>query len=339
MSVAEMKAAGEAIAPSTVAAVSGARAFQIKAGIGAFLLVAFAVLPLVSADKFTVSLGTTLMITGIATTSLHLIIRTGHVSLGHAAFMGLGAYASVIATVDYGLPYPVAVVLSFLVPAAVALAVGPLLLRLSGKYFVLVTFLLGEIIRLVFVSWQSFTGGSNGIFGIPVPYPVLESPIAFFYFTLGFAVVCIGFVARLLQSETGRTIDAIREDPRLAECSGVPVLRVKVTVFAIACGLAGISGALFGSFVRYIDPTSFSIIQSLNFVVMNVVGGMHQLVGPIVGTLFFVILPEFLRGYVELQRVIFGVCLIVVMAFLPGGIVELVARLRTLIAAHRERAA
>ncbi|MEJ8574231.1 branched-chain amino acid ABC transporter permease [Microbaculum marinum] len=320
-------------------AVSGIGTTRIKAAIAVVLIVAFAALPLIDSDQFTISLGTTLLITGIATTSLHLIIRTGHVSLAHAAFMGLGAYASVIAVVSYRLPYPVAILLAFLAPAAVALVVGPLLLRLSGKYFVLVTFLLGEIIRLVFVSWQSFTGGSNGIFGIPVPYAFLESPIAFFYFALGFALVCIGFVARLLQSEIGRSIDAIREDPRLAECSGIPVLRVKVTMFVIACGLAGISGALFGSFVRYIDPTSFSIIQSLNFVVMNIVGGMHQLIGPIVGTLFFVILPEFLRGYVELQRVFFGVSLILVMAFLPGGIIELVARLRRLLGRGREASA
>lgn len=333
MSVAEANTA----AGSPAQALSSAKgALRINTAIAAVLVLVFAALPLVDADQFTISLGTTLMITGIATTSLHLIIRTGHVSLAHAAFMGLGAYASVIAVVTFGLPFPVAVVLAFVTPALLALVVGPLLLRLSGKYFVLVTFLLGEIIRLVFVSWQSFTGGSNGIFGIQVPYGFLESPVAFFYFTMGFAIVCIGFVARLLQSEIGRVVDAIREDPRLAECSGVPVLRVKVTIFVIACGLAGVAGALFGFFVRYIDPTSFSIIQSLNFVVMNVVGGMYQLVGPIVGAVFFVILPEFLRGYVELQRVIFGVCLIVVMAFLPGGIIEMAARLRRLVGRGRE---
>ncbi|MEX2520407.1 MAG: branched-chain amino acid ABC transporter permease [Paracoccaceae bacterium] len=141
-----------------------------------------------------------------------------------------------------------------------------------------------------------------------------------------------GYDARLLMSEIGRSIDAIREESRLAKCSGVPVLRVKVTIFTLSCGMAGVAGALSAFFIRYIDPTSFSIIQSLNLVVMNVVGGMYTMVGPVVGTLIFIILPEFLRGYVELQRVIFGVCLILVMAFLPGGIAELAARLRKLAA-------
>jgi branched-chain amino acid transport system permease protein len=305
-------------------------ALPVKWVLGLGLLAIFVVLPLSSPDNFTLSLATTLLITGVAVTSLHLVIRMGHVSLAHGAFMGLGAYASVIAVVKFGLPFPVALGLAFLVPAALGLVIGPMLLRLSGKYFVLVTFLLGEIVRLVFVSWQSFTGGSNGIFGIPLPYDFLNTPTTFFYFTLVISTVCIGLVARILQSEVGRMIDSIREDSRLAECSGVPVFRTKVTIFVLSCGLVGIAGALSAFFIRFIEPTSFSMIQSLNFVVMNIVGGMHQLAGPIVGTLFFVLLPEFLRGYVELQRIIFGICLIVVMAFLPGGIIGLIARLRQL---------
>lgn len=303
----------------------------VKWVLGLGLVAIFAALPLFNADKFTLSLATTLLITGIAVTSLHLVIRMGHVSLTHGAFMGLGAYASVISFMKFGLPFPVSMALGFIVPAAVGLVIGPMLLRLSGKYFVLVTFLLGEIIRLVFVSWQSFTGGSNGIFGIPLPYAFIETSTGFFYFTLAVALCCIGLIARILQSEIGRMMDSIREDSRLAECSGMPVFRMKVTIFVLSCGLVGIAGALSAFFIRFIEPTSFSMIQSLNFVVMNIVGGMHQLAGPIIGTLFFVLLPEFLRGYVELQRIIFGICLIVVMAFLPGGIVGLIARLRQLV--------
>lgn len=315
--------------------MSGASAFGVKAALALLLTVVFAGLPLVTTAQFTMSLGTTLMIMAIAAVSLHLIIRTGHVSLAHAAFMGLGAYAAVLGTTQFSLPFPLALLAAFLVPAAAALVLGPLLLRLSGKYFVLVTFLVGEIIRLVFVSWQSFTGGANGIFGIPLPYGFLESPVAYYYFVFAFTALSMAFVARLLQSEVGRSIDAIREENRLAECSGIPVLSVKVAVFVIACGMVGVAGALSAFFIRYIDPTSFSIIQSLNLVVMNIVGGMYQMAGAVIGVLFFVILPEFLRGYVELQRVIFGICLVVVMAFLPGGIVQLVARLRQLVATRR----
>jgi branched-chain amino acid transport system permease protein len=321
--------------PPASGEMSRSSVFGVKAGFAALLALAFASLPLFTTAQFTMALGTTLMITAIAAVSLHLIIRTGHVSLAHAAFMGLGAYAAVLGMSHLSLPFPLALVLAFVVPAAVALIVGPLLLRLSGKYFVLVTFLMGEIIRLVFVSWQSVTGGGNGIFGIPLPYRILESPVAYYYFVFAFTALCMAFVARLLQSEVGRSIDAIREESRLAECSGIPVVRVKVAIFVIACGMVGVAGALSAFFIRYIDPTSFSIIQSLNLLVMNIVGGMFQMAGALIGVLFFVILPEFLRGYVELQRVIFGICLIVVMAFLPGGIVQLLGRLKQLAVARR----
>jgi branched-chain amino acid transport system permease protein len=321
--------------PAPGGAVASGFPAALRTGLAALLGLGFLCLPLLTEAQFTISLGTTIMITTIAAVSLHLIIRTGHVSLAHAAFMGLGAYAAVLSVTALSLPFPLALVLAFLAPAALALLVGPLLLRLSGKYFVLVTFLLGEIIRLVFVSWQSVTGGSNGIFGIPVPYGLMETVTGFYYFVFVLTAIAMIFVARLLSSEIGRTIDAVREGSRLAECAGVPVLRLKVLVFVIACGMAGVAGALFGFFIRYIDPTSFSIIQSLNLVVMNIVGGMYQMAGPIVGVLFFVILPEFLRGYVELQRIIFGICLIVVMAFLPGGIVQLAAEARRLLTSVR----
>jgi branched-chain amino acid transport system permease protein len=288
----------------------------------AVVLVLLVALPLVAHDKFVLSVAVTTFITAIAAASLHLIVRTGHVSLGHAAFMGIGAYVSAIATTDFGLAFPVAVCLAFLAPAALALIVGPILLRLTGKYFVLVTLLFGEIVRTVFVNWTDVTGGSNGISGVPAPSAYFSNPVPFYYLALGFAVVIIGIIGRLLASEVGRMIDSLREGEALARCSGVPVLSTKVVIFMLGCGIVGIAGALQAHFVHYIDPTSFALEQSLNLVVINVIGGMYTLIGPIVGTLFVVLLPEFLRGYVELQHVVFGIVLILVMAFFSGGIAD-----------------
>jgi len=203
-------------------------------------------------------------------------------------------------------------------------------LRLTGKYFVLVTFLFGEIIRMVIVEQSGWTGGSNGIFNVPPPAEILLSNRAYYYFALFFAVVCIGLCARILTSEYGRAINAIREGERLAECSGVPVIRVKVTVFVIACAMAGVAGVLQGHFIRYVGPEGFSVVQSLNLVVMNVIGGMGSLLGALIGTVFMVTLPELLRGYVNWQQIMFGALLFATMAFLPGGIVELARRVRAL---------
>lgn len=311
---------------STPAAAGLARPGGARPAALALLLLVLVGLPLAIDDKFILSVMTTVCITAIAAASLHLIIRTGHVSLGHAAFIGAGAYTSVIATMSFGWPFPLAMLAAFVTPALLALLIGPLVLRLTGKYFVLVTFLFGEILRMVFVEWKGVTGGANGIFGVPPPAPVFLDATAYYYLALGVAVAAIGFVARLLSSEVGRIIDSIRESERLAVGSGVPVLRFKVMIFTIGCGLAGVAGALQGHFIRYVDPTSFSTIQSLDLVVMNVVGGMHALAGPLVGTLFLIVTPEFLRGYVELQRVLFGVILIVVMAFFPGGLLDIGGR-------------
>jgi branched-chain amino acid transport system permease protein len=321
------KLGGDPGTPRQTSAARGGAGLTWPAACAAVLALLVA-LPLMSDEKFVMSVAVTTFITAIAAASLHLVIRTGHVTLGHAAFMGIGAYASVIGTMSLKLPFALSVVAAFVAPALLALVVGPIVLRLTGKYFVLVTFLFGEIVRMVFVNWSSVTGGSNGIFGIPAPAPFFASPVPFYYLALGFTVVILAFIVRLLNSEIGRAMDAIRESEPLARCSGVPVLRTKVMVFVIACGIVGIAGALQAHFVRYIDPTSFSLVQSLNLVVINVIGGMYTLIGPLVGTLFVVLLPEFLRGYVELQHIFFGILIILVMAFFPGGIADLGALLR-----------
>jgi branched-chain amino acid transport system permease protein len=300
----------------------------------AVLLGAAFLWPLLHDNTFVLSMGTLVALTSIGAASLHLIIRTGHVSLAHAGFMGVGAYVCVLLVMRLQVPFAVSLLAGAAAAGALALLIGPIVLRLTGKYFVLVTFLLGEIIRMVFVEWSSLTGGSNGIFGIPDPYPALASPLAFYYFALIAAVVCVGFCARVLMSEIGRAMDAVRESERVAQCSGVPVLRLKVTIFVIACSLAGIHGALLAQFLHYIDPSSFGMIDSLNLVVMNVIGGMNHLAGPLIGTIFLTVLPELLRSYVELQRVFFGIILIVVMAALPGGMVELAARVRRIVASR-----
>jgi branched-chain amino acid transport system permease protein len=287
--------------------------------------------PWLTDDKFLHHVGVLICLTSIGAASLHLIIRTGHVSLGHAAFMALGAYGSVIAVMQFGLPFPLGLLVGTAAAALLAAVVGPIVLRLAGKYFVLITFLFGEIVRMAIVENVWLTGGSNGIFNVPPPSTFFLSTRAYYYMALAFAVLGVGLCARLLTSEYGRAMNAIRDSERLAECSGVPVIRVKVTVFIIACALAGMQGALQAHYIHYVGPDSFSVVQSLNLVVMNVIGGMASLAGALLGTVFMVTLPELLRGYVNLQQIMFGAILFATMAFLPGGLIELGRRLRGLL--------
>ncbi|MFN3437427.1 MAG: branched-chain amino acid ABC transporter permease [Acidovorax sp.] len=310
------------------------------ARIATVLVLACAVIwPLLFTSRFGLSLGVLVGLNMIGAVSLHLIIRTGHISLGHAAFMGVGGYACVLFAMKTGLPAWIGLAVGMVAPAILAMIVGPIVLRLTGKYFVLVTFLLGEIVRLVFVEWISVTGGANGILEVPALHPKLDSAFAMYYVILAFAVVCVGFSAALLRSEYGRIIDSVREAPNISEAAGIPVLAVKVRVFVIACAMAGLQGGLLALYLKYIDPNTYAIQVSLNLVVMNIIGGMYNIVGPLIGAVFLVALPELLRGFVEIQQIIFGVVLIVVMASFPGGMVEIYDRVGRAWARRRLRAA
>lgn len=283
--------------------------------------------PLFVNEAFFLYIATVVLLYTIGAASLHLVLRTGHLSLCHAAFMGLGGYTSALLTTRLGWPFVPAFLASGLLPAAVALLVGPIVLRLRGVYFVLITFTFGEVVRLVFNEWQSLTGGADGIFRIPPPFPFLADKRAYYYFALIMATLCVGIVARLLASQTGRYVDAIRESERLAQSSGVPILRFKVMIFSIACGLVGLQGSLLAHYIHFIAPGSYTFNESLNLLVMNVIGGMGSLLGPLIGAGFLTSLPELLRGWVELQRVLYGVVLILVMLFVPGGLMELGRRM------------
>jgi len=324
---------------STGVTMSGASPKPNRATIVAVLLAAALLAwPFVANERFVFHIAINVCLAAIAAASLHLIIRTGHVSLCHAAFIGIGAYTSAYVVMQLGLPFIAGLALGTFAAALLALLIGPVILRLTGKYFVLITFLFGEIVRMVFVDWQAVTGGANGITDIPAPAPIFAEPRNFYWLTLLAAALCIGFCGRLLQSELGRTIDSIREDEQLAECSGVPVIRIKVMIFVIACALAGFVGSLQAHYTHYISPQAYSPIESLNYVIMNVIGGMNTLVGPLIGALFLVLTPEFLRGYVQVQQILFGLILIIVMAFLPGGIANLRSALRTLLGPKRRDA-
>jgi branched-chain amino acid transport system permease protein len=306
-----------------------------KAGLWIVAAVALVVWPWLTDDRFLHHVGVLILLTAIGAASLHLIIRTGHVSLCHAAFMAFGAYGSVLTVMRLGLPFPAGLLVGTGIAALVAAMIGPVVLRLTGKYFVLITFLLGEVVRMAIVENVALTGGSNGIFNVPPPHPIFLDTRAYYYLALGFAVLSIGLCARILGSELGRAMNSMRDSERLAECSGIPVIRFKVVVFIIACGMAGMQGSLMAHYNKVLSPENFSGLVSLNLVVMNVIGGMSSLVGALIGTVFMVMLPELLRGWVNIQHIIFGAILFATMAFMPGGIIEAIRRIKALVTPPR----
>jgi branched-chain amino acid transport system permease protein len=254
---------------------------------GIIVLVAAALPTLLGADSYLLYIATEVALYAIGAMSLHLVFRLGQLSLAHAAFLGVGGYTGALLVTEPSLPWPLAYLAASAAAGAIGLCVGPIVLRLRGVYFVLFTFTFGEFVRLVFVHWVDLTGGSEGISGIPFPAP-FDTPTGFYDLTLAMAVLCGGVCARMLCSDFGEAIDAIRASESLARSNGVPVFRIKVMVFAIACALVGLQGALQASFVHYI-----------------------------------VSLPELLRQWVDYQWVIYGIVLILVMRYFPGGLAEI----------------
>jgi len=256
-------------------------------------------------------------------------------SFAHAAFMAIGAYTSTLLMMRLSVPFLPALVAAGIVPGLVALGIGPILLRLTGVYFVLVTFSLGEIVRLLIVNWIGFTGGSNGIYGVPgaaLTLPGLTVPVTSklgsYYLALAVTGLVVVLTARLCASETGRALETISEDELLAESVGVDTVRVKVSAFVVGAVLVGLAGSLYAHYIRYISPGDFTWRVSLDLIVINVVGGIRSTVGVLIGSVLIVTLPELLRQAVEYQWVLYSLVLILVLAFLPEGIAGLPRRLR-----------
>jgi branched-chain amino acid transport system permease protein len=250
--------------------------------------------------------------------------------------MGIGGYTSSLLTTGLEMSWWLALAIGVLASGLVGLIVGPIVLRLKGVYFVLFTFTFGEFVRQIFVDWTSVTNGSEGVSGIAAPAG-FSSPTGFYYLVLGFAILTALICGRLLTSQFGDAVDAIRESEGLALSNGIPVFKTKITVFVIACALVGIQGVLQASFVHYISPLSFGFAESLKLVVINVIGGLNTLWGPVLGAIFIVALPELLRSWVDYQWVLYGLALILVMRYLPGGLFDIGGLLRSLTITMRRR--
>lgn len=259
---------------------------------------------------------------------LNLIMVTGQLSLGHAAFMGVGAYTCVILMMKYNWSFWPSWLMGGVIVGILAFIIGRITLRIKGVYFAILTFAFGEIVRMIFVN-VSFFGGTNGFVNIPIPSPInllglsqisFNGKIEFYYLTLIFSVICFYVYFRLKRLPIGGVLKSIEEVDLLAECCGINTMKYKVMVFVIASVMAGLVGGLFAAFYTCITPASFTAIESIDFVVLNVIGGVASMWGPLVGSIFLVGIPEILRGAKEYQMLVYGITLILVFYFVPDGI-------------------
>jgi len=266
---------------------------------------------------------------------------TGLFSIGHAAFLGVGAYTQAV-FVNMGVPFPIALALAGLLSAAVGVVVGLPALRVKGIYLGIATLSFGFIVEEVLARWESVTGGNSGIhvkqpdlFGYKV-----DSAVGFYFLCLVITVVSTLAILNLLRSPTGRAFVAIRDSEISAQSMGIQLARYKTLSFALSAALAGIGGALYAHKLTFISPDQFNIIQSIDLLLMVVVGGLASVHGAFLGAIFLITMPQVIamtKDYLPavvgqapgLQGLVYGLVLIAFVLFEPMGLYGRWLKVRT----------
>jgi branched-chain amino acid transport system permease protein len=290
-----------------------------------------AVLPLILPSAFYLRVAALVFINAIAVIGLNLLMGfAGQVSLGHAGFFGIGAYAVALGPAYLAIPAWTSLILGTLISAVLAFVVGRPILKLKGYYLAVATLGMGLLIFMVFTNEADLTGGPNGM---QVPRLVVFGWRAYgsqaWYWISGTSLVIGTWLAlNLIASPTGRAFRAIHDSETAARSLGVDVARYKLIVFVLSAIYASVAGAYFSLFDGFVTPDTSGFIRSIEFVVMAVLGGLGSILGSIVGAAILVILPQVLTVFHEYEHIMLGVILLVFMVFLPGGIVpSLFARL------------
>lgn len=245
---------------------------------------------------------------------------TGQVSFGHAAFFGLGAYTAGILALHYNISPWWGLLFGPLVSTLISVPVGLICFRLRGPYFALAMLALGEIFRLVFINWVSFTNGAKGIMIIPK----ITMKLPYYYMSLGLFFLSLIMVGLLIRSKFGYYFISIREDQDAAESLGIPTTRYKLFAFLPSAFITGLTGAFYMNYIAFIDPNVVFSLTNISVMIILVVmlGGVATLWGPAVGAAIYILLSEVFRTQMGAASVLaFGILVCLVIMFLPNGIV------------------
>lgn len=319
-------------------AVAGRRGKPML-GIGLLVLGVAALAVLAAfAKRSEVYLLTLYLVYLMATMGLNLTVGyAGQMSLGQAAFLGIGAYIAAVA-LKAGVPFLLVVPMAAIACFALGLALGFPALRVQHHYLAFATLGFNVLVYLVMRNEEQITGGTFGISGIPRPsiFVDLSGYLAYFYFTLG-ALLLVGFALWwLLRSPWGRAFAALRDNPIRAESLGVNITAYTLLAFAIGAAYAGVAGVFYASLVEFIEPGPFHFSTSLMMLLAVIVGGSGKFFGPVIGTVIIVLLPELLRGstlpWLKFMQTwylaVFGLAVVVLMIWLPGGLLSIPDKFR-----------
>jgi len=254
----------------------------------------------------------------------------GQINFGQAAFWGIGAYVTAIATMN-GISFWLAIPLAAVATGLCSLLLGIPTLKLRAYYLAMATIGFGEIVQLVLIHWEPVTGGTSGLRGVPgvsIAGHLISGNLEHYYFLLVWCALALGLAMRVRASKLGRAMIALRDSEIAAEVAGVDTVRVKMLAFAMSSMYAGVAGGLYVSYVNYVSPDLFSNAQAVLFFTMLVVGGTGSAIGAVLGTALLTALPEALRFLKEWYLVLYGVGVILIIVFIPEGLASLGSRWR-----------
>lgn len=291
------------------------------------ILIAIAVIfPLVVDNQYISRLMTLSFIYIIAIYGMNLLAGfTGYLSLAHAGFFAVGAYALGIFTTRYEMHFWLAFILAILFTTVVGAIIGLIALRTREHFFAIYTLIVGYLIYLIIDKWDEMTGGVRGLIGIPYPSAIgpleFNNELTMYYLNLFFFLLATLVMARIVHSLTGRTFIAIRNSEELAQTLGINTQTNKIASFVISIVFAGTAGALYAAYVRFLGPDIANLPMVFDFLMYLIVGGIGTITGPIVGTMLITFLTQSLQGLQEYRMLIFGPILTLLVIFYPNGIV------------------
>ncbi len=294
------------------------------------LLAVAAIVPWLIGDRYVLHVSIMIAIMAMLALGMNLMLQIGQLSMAHSAFMGIGAYTSALLTMRLGVPMPLALLISALLCALVAAALGPVFLRIKGVYFVLLTYAFGQIVNLAFQEWTDLFGGNGGLHGIPKMSAFgyrLTDPALVYGVALFFALASFALVRAILRSDIGALLRSLEADEPLSRSLGADALAWRIAVFVLTATMAGVAGSLYAHIIGFLSPDAFGFRLSVDLVVMNVIGGAASAWGPLLGAMLIVPLLELLRGVKEYQLLAYGGALIVFLLFFRDGLVGMLSKI------------
>ena len=294
-------------------------------------------------NPYYLQIGSFILINILLALSVYVPLSSGQLSLGSAGFMAIGAYTSALLTINFDIPIFLGILAGACLAGLLGIIIGIPSLRLTGVFLAIATLGLGEVIRVIFVNWESLTKGSIGLTGIPqIGRELLKLVKGFgfepsmiglknnqfvylmvFLLILIIVIATIWFVARQQNSRVGRSFSSIQMDEKAAESMGINITYFKVLSFTQGAFLAGLAGALFAHVMGYISPSDFAYHKAVEILIFTVFGGSEVIIGAVFGAVFLTLVPEVLRFVSEYRYIIYGILLIILMAVRPQGLLDI----------------